>query len=307
MTSQSGSTLTYDANGNMTSDGTNSYSWDAENRLIRITYPATNNFTDFTFDGLGRNVKIVETTAGSVTSTKQFILSSDRKRPYQPCEERDGAGVLTKKFFPRGQMNSSTKYFINKDHLSSMREMTDNAGALQAQYSYDPYGQVTKISESVASDFQYGEYYLHARSGLNLTKMRSYSSSQGRFISRDPIEDYRSANSEAYVFNNPAMYTDPSGLKKVKGRVSDDEIDTPDDPNIYQPPDEPCVDAPVDGIVTRAGCSNDDCRKGDHINNCKAPDGTVYDPEGRKICGTGPKPLPKPPPVSFCPCPVRSS
>jgi hypothetical protein len=30
--------LTYDANGNMTSDGTNSYQWDAENRLIKINF-----------------------------------------------------------------------------------------------------------------------------------------------------------------------------------------------------------------------------------------------------------------------------
>jgi len=36
--SSSGATLTYDANGNMTSDGTNSYAWDAEIRLVKITY-----------------------------------------------------------------------------------------------------------------------------------------------------------------------------------------------------------------------------------------------------------------------------
>jgi hypothetical protein len=39
--SATSSTLTFDANGNMTSDGTNSYSWDAENRLIEITYPGS--------------------------------------------------------------------------------------------------------------------------------------------------------------------------------------------------------------------------------------------------------------------------
>jgi hypothetical protein len=34
-----GKSLTYDSNGNMTSDGTNSYAWDAENRLIRGHLP----------------------------------------------------------------------------------------------------------------------------------------------------------------------------------------------------------------------------------------------------------------------------
>jgi phage tail sheath gpL-like len=38
------STLTYDFNGNMTSDGTNTYQWDAENRLIQINYPKLPGF-----------------------------------------------------------------------------------------------------------------------------------------------------------------------------------------------------------------------------------------------------------------------
>src|SRR5882762_1909303 len=78
--------LTFDLNGNMTSDGTNDYAWDAENRMIKITYPGSNNFSSFVYDGLSRNASIVETTAGSVTSTKQFVWSGvDRK------EERDGS------------------------------------------------------------------------------------------------------------------------------------------------------------------------------------------------------------------------
>jgi RHS repeat-associated protein len=210
--SPASSTLTYDANGNMLSDGTNTYSWDAENRLTRITYPGVNNFTDFTFDGFGRNVKIVETTAGSVTSTKQFVWCDDENRPYQFCEERDGSGTLNKMFFGRGQQNTGTKYFYTRDQLGidstitatlssmslvqlinpapflgSVREVTDNTGAVQAQYSYDPYGQVTKLQGNQNSDFQFGGYYQHLRSGLNLTLMRIYSSQFGRWMSRDPL------------------------------------------------------------------------------------------------------------------------
>ncbi|HEY9772240.1 MAG TPA: hypothetical protein V6C81_00365, partial [Planktothrix sp.] len=67
----SGSTInyTFDLNGNMTSDGVNSYAWDAANRLTKITYPGSNNFSIFDYDGFSRNVEIVETTSGSVTST----------------------------------------------------------------------------------------------------------------------------------------------------------------------------------------------------------------------------------------------
>ncbi len=153
----------------------------------------------------------METTAGSVTSTKQFVWSQDRMRPNQPCEERDATGTLTKKFFAGGQMNSSTKYFYDKDHLGSVREMTDNTGVVQAQYVFDPYGQVTKISETNASDFGYAGYYLHSRSGLNLTRTRAYSSSLARFISRDPIQERGGNNLFVYLNNNPENLTDPSG------------------------------------------------------------------------------------------------
>ncbi len=204
--------LTFDLNGNMTSDGTNSYAWDAADRMIKITYPGSNNFSTFVYDGLSRNVSIVETTAGSVTSTKQFVWSVDKKRMYRPCEERDGSGTLTKKFFGRGQMNGATKYFYAKDHLGSVRELTDNSGVIQAEYVFDPYGKVTKISELVPSDFGYAGYYLHSRSGLNLTRTRTYNGSIGRFINRDPIQEKGGTNLYNYVANTPSNRTDPTGL-----------------------------------------------------------------------------------------------
>ena len=40
LTDLSGQTLTYDADGNLTSDGERDYTWDAENRLVDITYPS---------------------------------------------------------------------------------------------------------------------------------------------------------------------------------------------------------------------------------------------------------------------------
>ena len=49
--------LTFDACGNMLSDGTNSFAWDAENRLIKVTYPGSGNNSQFTYDPIGRNVQ----------------------------------------------------------------------------------------------------------------------------------------------------------------------------------------------------------------------------------------------------------
>lgn len=179
----------------------------------------------------------METTAGSVTGTKQFVWATDRKRPYKACEERDGSGVLTKKFFGRGQMNSTTKYFYDKDHLTSVREMTDNSGIVQAQYAFDPYGRVSKISELVASDFGFGGNYLHSRSGLNLTRTRPYISSLGRWINRDLITERGGLNLYSYVLNSPVSKFDPSGLLPPSGISLPN---TTDNPIWFRPgPDDP--------------------------------------------------------------------
>ena len=74
LTNLSGQALTFDANGNLTSDGQRTYTWDAENRLVGVTYPgASGKATAFAYDGLGRRVSIASTPAG--------MLAIDTRRP----------------------------------------------------------------------------------------------------------------------------------------------------------------------------------------------------------------------------------
>jgi len=61
----------------------------------------------------------------------------------------------------------------------------------------------------------YAGYYLHSRSGLNLTRTRAYSASLGRFISRDPIGEAGGVDLYAYVNNNPVNFSDRNGTDAV--------------------------------------------------------------------------------------------
>ncbi|HEY9753597.1 MAG TPA: RHS repeat-associated core domain-containing protein [Oculatellaceae cyanobacterium] len=73
---------------------------------------------------------------------------------------------------------------------ASIREMTDASGNTVAQCGYDPYGRQTRIGGTGPdADFGYAGYYVHQRSGLNLTVHRAYSPSMGRWLNRDPIQD----------------------------------------------------------------------------------------------------------------------
>lgn len=109
-------------------------------------------------------------------------------------------------------MNSTTKYFCTLDHLASVREMGDNSGVIQAQYNFDPFGRLSKNSEAVPSDFGYGGFYSHSRAWLNLATFRSYSSTLGRWISRDPMEEVAGINVFVYANNSPSTVVDAFGL-----------------------------------------------------------------------------------------------
>lgn len=99
-----------------------------------------------------------------------------------------------------------------RDHLGSVREVTDSNGVLQARYDYDSWGNKTVLSGNMTVDFGYAGYYYHAPSGLNLTLNRGYNPYIGRWLSRDPIGEQAGLNLYAYVGNEPVRNLDPFGL-----------------------------------------------------------------------------------------------
>lgn len=226
--------LTFDANGNMTSDGTNSYAWDAEDRLIKITYPGTSNYSAFSYDCFGKNVSIVETTSGSVTSTKNFLWCGSER-----CEQRNATNITTAQFFGKGETISGSSYFYSKDKLGSVRELTNSSGSVQAKYLFDPYGRITKLSETVPSDFQFAGYYAHQRSGLDATRTRAYNATLGRWMNRDPIGEGAGSNIYSYVRNAPSVLTDPSGL------APGDLFSSPDEAAIHGYLDSKLIDTSI--------------------------------------------------------------
>jgi len=201
---------TYDLNGNLTNDGSNTYSWDAKNELVKITYTG-GAYTAFTYNGLGQRVEIQEYNSfGTLTSTKQYVGG----------EERNASNQVTKRYFGQGEQlisgSTATNYFYTFDHLGSIREMIASDGStIAARYSYDPFGRSTYVSGSVTSDFQFTGYYYHAASGLYLSATRAYNPNLGRFLQRDPSGEGSGLNLYAYAGDNPVCNVDPSGLNPV--------------------------------------------------------------------------------------------
>jgi RHS repeat-associated protein len=218
ITNLSGQAYTHDANGNLTSDGARTYSWDAENRLVGITYVAQpGKATAFTYDGLGRRAAIIETAAGGGTPTMTTYLWCGLTL----CQARDASGTVIRKYAAEGEVRMGgppVSLFYGIDQVGSVRRVFGTDGTSPA-YSYDPYGTPLQTTTPV-TDIGYGGMFGHLESGLNLSVYRPYNPNTGRWMSRDPAgeEADQSFNLYAYVNGNPVTFDDPMGLCPPKWR-----------------------------------------------------------------------------------------
>jgi RHS repeat-associated protein len=214
ITSQSGATnrtLSYDLNGNLTSDGgTRTFEWDAANRLIAINYTGTSQRTEFTYNGLSRCVKLLEKNGNTTVSTRRFVWCGNDK-----CEFRNNNGAVQVQLYSHGQYQSGAVYFYTRDHVGSIREMTDASGTVVARYDYDPWGRSTTVIGINKPDFNFTGLYNHAKSGLDMAVYRFYDPDLGRWLSRDPIGETGGINLYAYVLNSPVNLWDPLGLDAI--------------------------------------------------------------------------------------------
>jgi RHS repeat-associated protein len=144
-------------------------------------------------------------------------MTSDKKYLWDGvdiAEERDTTGaIVLRRFYNQGFVDSDgTALFYTRDHLGSIRELTDGTQAIRARYDYDPYGRMTKIQGDRDSAFGFTGDFWHAQSGLDLTLYRAYDPNLGRWLSRDPIGEDGGKNLYAYVDNDPVGLIDPFGL-----------------------------------------------------------------------------------------------
>lgn len=208
LTNLSGQTLTFDANGNLLSDGQRNYRWDAENRLIAITYPGqTGKQTAFAFDGLSRRTAITSTPSGGSATSTSYIWCGSRI-----CQARNASNAPTRSYYPEGEFVAGTlAYYYGSDQVGSVRRVFASATSAPA-YSYAPYGSALQSTAPV-TDFNYAGMFFSADSGLSLTRFRAYDSVAGRWLSRDPDGERSDtvSNLYPYVGGNPLSYRDRQG------------------------------------------------------------------------------------------------
>jgi len=200
-----GKTFTYDANGNMTSDGTRTFEWDARNQLVAVNVGT--HRSEFGYDGRHRRVRVIEKDDGTVTVDRRFVWAATR-----PTEERDAGGSV-RRFFTDGEASGASPLFYTSDHLGSTRESTDGTAAIRVRYDYDPWGRQATLVGAAEAHVGFTRHVPHAPSGVVLSLHRAYVPEIGRWISEDPLGVSPGPNRYQYVENSPAVSVDPLGLR----------------------------------------------------------------------------------------------
>ena len=223
----------YDAAGNVTNDGVNSYLYDAEGRICAVAnspVPGMTTMTEYIYDAEGNRVAkgsitswSCDTTVNGFTVTNSYVLGPSNEQ----LTETDGNGNwVHTNVYAAGMLiatyNPSGLYFHLSDWLSNRRVQTDYAGNNPQYYQSLPYGEMPPGQDLGATEHHFTGKERDTESGNDYFGARYYASSMGRFMSPDwsakqepvpyaKLDNPQSLNLYAYVFNNPLSRFDPDG------------------------------------------------------------------------------------------------
>jgi len=206
--------FTYDDAGNLTSDGTRLFTYDAACRLVSVADASTETtIATYAYDAFNRRVSATE---GGATVFFHYDGASSRV-----IAETDGTGatVASYAYDSAGNLFSMTRggatYFYHLNARGDVVAMSDSQGAVVNTYTYDPWGTLISENETVSNPYRYASYRYDEATGLSYCWNRYYAPELARFLTRDiypgELADPVTMNPYLYCGGDPANRVDPSG------------------------------------------------------------------------------------------------
>ena len=213
---------TWDNNGNLLSDGTNIYTWNGKNELVRVISAGVD--VSYGYDGDGLRISRTDNLTGVAT---YYIWDTENPTGYPQVIEEVENNVVVKRYGYGHYLeiidilNGTTyeRFYVVRDGTTSVRMLLDSTGNIAATYDYEAFGDIISQTNSnalaIANTFGYDSEYKDPTTGLIYLRARWYKPSDGRFVSRDKWEGDKSkpiTNNKYIAFNsNSLTYIDPRG------------------------------------------------------------------------------------------------
>ncbi|HSS97374.1 MAG TPA: RHS repeat-associated core domain-containing protein, partial [Terriglobales bacterium] len=210
-----------DQNGQLLWDGTHSYTWDVEHKMLSVDAAPSDCSTSgqcLIYDALGRMVeKRVGATYTQIVygpSGNKFTIMSGQtlQKAWVPLPG-GGTAIYTL---------SGLVYYRHSDHLGSSRLASTPNRMMYSSTAYAPYGE--PYAQAGTTDLSFTGQDQDTTSGMHDFLDRKYNPVQGRWLSPDPIglaavdpTSPQSWNRYAYVMNNPLALVDPFGDEGYTG------------------------------------------------------------------------------------------
>ena len=216
LTGYDGATLSYDGIGNLTDDGTWSYTWEHGRQLAGMSKTGTAVSFGYDADGL----RVSKTVSG--TTTKYYYTGS------QLTDLKKGSDTLHFTYDVLGPATvtyNGTVYYYLRNAQGDITGIVNVSGSEVVSYSYDAWGDPTDVSGSMTATlgalnpFRYRGYVYDEETELYYLKSRYYKPAWGRFINADspavptisPDSATWDKNLFAYCDNNPVNRKDGGG------------------------------------------------------------------------------------------------
>ncbi len=247
--------FTHDFDGNLTSDGRFTCTWDAENRLIAmethaaVPLPAWRKLA-FTYDSMSRRIRktvwhgissggwqlhhqfdyIHELNGWNILAERSGGTTNSFLRSYTwgtdivgqgGSPSRDSAGGVGGLLFTK--LHTSNKTFAHGYDLNgNVTLIVDTAtGQSAATYDYGPFGEPLRQSGEYAllNPYRFSTKYTDDETGWLDYGYRYYIPASGRWPSRDPIREDGGINLYGFVRNNGVNLLDIIGLDEFGEEV----------------------------------------------------------------------------------------
>lgn len=235
LTSYDGQALTSDTLGNLTNDGTWSYTWQHGRQLAQMSKPnggGTENIS-FTYDAKGRRIAKERETTGPVDGnsyryafTAEYTYLDDMLTDMKWTEIDGSDSSFHFTYDAVGPMSMTfcgAEYFYLKNAQGDVTGLVDSSGTQVVAYTYDAWGNILSTTGSMADSLgytnplRYRGYFYDTETGLYYVSSRYYNPGIGRFINTDDVDllgingDFASLNLFAYCGNNPVSREDTNG------------------------------------------------------------------------------------------------